>query len=339
MGENLLEDYLNARASKDELKKGLKKLSEAVFEETQHPLVFIIDELDRCRPTFAIELLERVKHIFDVPYLVFVFGINRDELCKSLSSIYGEINTDVYLRRFFDFEFQLQEVDSQAFAAHLIDQFQLGEAFQSLDNALDGAKPSWSYPGFKHSNDYDNFKAIVPKLWSALGLSLRDMDYGIRLLALLAKNLRPGSFSHPFLLAVMVALRFRKPEYYRQLKEGHFRASEFMDYFHAAVRQNPLQEELVSGLDRIEGLLYCFDDANDQRQNPGELALEELRKVRSASPNTSFSVISRRSQNADQYQLREMEQAIYEGRFAAINGRSLGELVALIDTYQTHVMT
>ena len=121
------------RATKDELKKGLEKLSEAVFKRLQHPLVFIIDELDRCRPTFAIELLERVKHIFDVPYLVFVFGINRDELCKSLSSIYGEINTDVYLRRFFDFGFQLQEVESQAFVEHLIDKFQLGEAFRSLD--------------------------------------------------------------------------------------------------------------------------------------------------------------------------------------------------------------
>ena len=56
-----------------------------MFQEIdEQPLIFIIDELDRCRPTFAIELLERVKHIFDVPNMVFVLGINRDELCKSL---------------------------------------------------------------------------------------------------------------------------------------------------------------------------------------------------------------------------------------------------------------
>ena len=42
-----------------------------------------------------IELLERVKHIFDVPNIVFVFGVNRDELCKSLKSIYGDIEADV----------------------------------------------------------------------------------------------------------------------------------------------------------------------------------------------------------------------------------------------------
>ena len=98
---DLLEEYFDQRATKDKLKEHLLKMSEAVFEETGHPLVFVIDELDRCRPTFAIELLERVKHIFDVPHIVFVFGLNRDELSKSLSSVYGDINTDVYLRRFF----------------------------------------------------------------------------------------------------------------------------------------------------------------------------------------------------------------------------------------------
>ncbi len=222
---DLVNEYLDVRATKDELKKGLEKLSEAVYNETEHPLVFIIDELDRCRPTFAIELLERVKHIFDVPYLVFVFGINRDELCKSLSSIYGEINTDVYLRRFFDFEFQLQEVDSQAFAAHLIGRFQLGEVFQPPNWALGGATQGLVPQVYRNPHYYGNFSLIVPSLWSSLGLSLRDMDSGIRLLALLARNIRPDAFSHPYLLAVMIALKFLKPEYYRQLRAGRFRTS------------------------------------------------------------------------------------------------------------------
>ena len=45
---DLLKEYLDQRASKDELKKHLEELSMKVAEETQHPLVFIIDELDRC---------------------------------------------------------------------------------------------------------------------------------------------------------------------------------------------------------------------------------------------------------------------------------------------------
>ena len=331
-GRNLLEDYLNARASKDELKKGLKKLSEAVFEETQHPLVFIIDELDRCRPTFAIELLERVKHIFDVPYLVFVFGINRDELCKSLSSIYGAIDTDVYLRRFFDFGFQLQEVESQAFAEHLIDKFQLGEAFRSLDKALGGQPRVWGYLGLSHTYDFNSYRVLVPRLWSALSLSLRDMDYGIRLLALLVRNIRPGVLSHPFLLTVMVALKFKKQEYYLQLRERSFRTSEIMDYLEGAIGAAALDNVLVPYLDTIEGFLYCAEYSRDWRHESGQAALEELERIFNPSSNASFSVISQRAQNADQNRIRGIVGAIRQGRELSIDGSSLGKLASLIDT-------
>ena len=127
--------YLEQRATKDSFKNQLGQLAELVTRETGHPLVFIVDELDRCRPTFAIELLERVKHIFDVSHIVFIFGLNRDELSKSLSSVYGAINTDVYLRRFFDFEFNLLEADSQGFTTQLIHRFQIADVFRQLAEA------------------------------------------------------------------------------------------------------------------------------------------------------------------------------------------------------------
>ena len=56
-------------------------MASAVNSKKRSAAESIIDELDRCRPTFAIELLERVKHIFDVPNMV-VLGINRDELAR-----------------------------------------------------------------------------------------------------------------------------------------------------------------------------------------------------------------------------------------------------------------
>ena len=132
---DLLREYREQRKTKTDLKGKLANMSTAVFEETERPLVFIIDELDRCRPTFAIELLERVKHIFDVPDLVFVFGVNRDELCSSLKSIYGEIDATVYLRRFFDMEFMLPDVDSVQFCRNLMAKFKLQEFFDSLDGS------------------------------------------------------------------------------------------------------------------------------------------------------------------------------------------------------------
>ncbi|UUS66001.1 MULTISPECIES: P-loop NTPase fold protein [unclassified Acinetobacter] len=68
------------------------------------PLVFIIDELDRCRPDFAIRLIERVKHFFDIPKIVFVLVMNKPQLSQSVQNFYGyeaEITAD-YFEKFID---------------------------------------------------------------------------------------------------------------------------------------------------------------------------------------------------------------------------------------------
>ena len=323
-----LESYLSQRTSKVELRRKLTDLSGKVSEETGHPLVFIVDELDRCRPTFAIELLERVKHIFDVPHIVFVFGLNRDELTKSLSSVYGDINTDVYLRRFFDFEFNLPEADSSGFVTHLINKFQLDQVFQDL--RVQGNFDTSIY-------DFQNCATVFPKLWSALGLSLRDIDYSTRLLALLARNLPVRTSTHPFLLGILIAMKFKKPEFYHSMATGNFLTSEIMDYIDGELRRDLIDYELPSFLDRSEGLLYCADSTSRNRGHLGEAALVELQSVGDGSSETSFSVISRRAQKADQQQLAGISQAIHDGRRIPVNARELGRLATLIDTYQTEL--
>ena len=322
-----LDAYLEQRATKDQLKNQLAQLSDEVARETGHPLVFIVDELDRCRPTFAIELLERVKHIFDVPHIVFVFGLNRDELSKSLSSVYGDINTDVYLRRFFDFEFNIPEADSQGFALHLMDKFMLGQVFHSL---------SAEARNNIHVYDFQNYKAVFPKLWSALGLSLRDIDYSIRLLALLTKNVPVGTHTNPFVLGILIGMKFKKPEFYHSLAAGNFLTSKIMDYIDGELRHDLIDNDLSYSLDRSEGFLYCADSLNVRRSDPGEAALTELQRVGGDSSDISFSVISKRAQNADQRQLDRICQAIDDGR-GYIDAKRLGELATLIDTYQTEL--
>ncbi len=62
-----------------------------------------IDELDRCKPTFAIDTLETIKHYFDIPGLAFVFGIDMMQLSHAISQRYGErYDSGGYLSKFFD---------------------------------------------------------------------------------------------------------------------------------------------------------------------------------------------------------------------------------------------
>ena len=324
--KTFLDAYLEQRATKETLKNKLTELSGKVANKTGHPLVFIVDELDRCRPTFSVELLERVKHVFDVPNLVFVFGLNRDELSKSLQSVYGEIDSNVYLRRFFDFEFNLSETDSRAFTWHMMNKFQLVEAFRRIGRA----DPFYLY-------DHDDYLTVLPSLWSALGLSLRDIDYGTRLLALLDRNIRVGGFRHSSLLAILITMKFKRPEFYHALIAGDFRTSEIMDYIDEESRHGLTEVALSYYLDRSEGFLYCVDNANPKGQAGGQAASTELEQVLTDSPGTGFRVISRRAQNADQQQIDRIRQAIDQGRRLGMDVRVFRHLAALIDTYQAEL--
>ena len=89
--------------------------------ELGKPLVIMIDELDRCRPSYAIELLEVAKHLFAVDNVVFVLAVNRAELVHSVKALYGSgFDAEGYLRRFFDLDFQLPEPDRKRFVSDLL---------------------------------------------------------------------------------------------------------------------------------------------------------------------------------------------------------------------------
>lgn len=72
------------------------------------PIVIVIDELDRCRPTYAVKLLEEIKHLFDVPGIVFVLALHREQLRHSIAGAYGAgFDGGAYLKRFIDREYRL----------------------------------------------------------------------------------------------------------------------------------------------------------------------------------------------------------------------------------------
>lgn len=79
---------------------------------TQHaPIFVVIDELDRCRPPYALSLLEDIKHLFDVPGVVFVIALHGDQLERSVHAVYGEqFDAQGYMRRFFTRPYRLRRL-------------------------------------------------------------------------------------------------------------------------------------------------------------------------------------------------------------------------------------
>ena len=79
-------------------------------EEQKPPLVFIIDELDRCRPTYALSVLERMKHVFDADGVCFVLVTHLAELTAMVQRAYGLIDAGSYLEKFYHRRFDFAKL-------------------------------------------------------------------------------------------------------------------------------------------------------------------------------------------------------------------------------------
>lgn len=131
-------DLLNESVDKYiEQQQSIKEFRDALQEyvidvSSDKPIIFIIDELDRCKPDFAVKMLERIKHLFTIENIVFVLAIDREQLGHSIRGFYGSdlINADDYLRRFIDLQYDLpatiQVVDS--IVDSVIDRFEFSKS-------------------------------------------------------------------------------------------------------------------------------------------------------------------------------------------------------------------
>jgi len=106
-----VEKYKERKNARIEFKNALENYTQE-FKIPKQIFMFI-DELDRCRPTFAIETLERVKHYFDVERFQFVLMLDSTQLSHSIKVLYGnDCDTVGYLRRFVDVEFNMTDPNS-----------------------------------------------------------------------------------------------------------------------------------------------------------------------------------------------------------------------------------
>lgn len=130
LGVNLVEWGERINEIKDENEKKLKEFDK-MFNFTQiiekvrtklkeisekGTIVFIVDELDRCIPSYAIKVLERLHHVFyDLENIVVVISIDRRQLENSVEKMFGikdasiSIDTDKYLKKFIDFSLVLDD--------------------------------------------------------------------------------------------------------------------------------------------------------------------------------------------------------------------------------------
>lgn len=228
-----LSGHVEARKSVVEFRNVLQDTTATLSEGNgNRPLMIVIDELDRCRPSYAIELLEMAKHLFSVDRIVFVLSINRDQLAHSVRALYGgNFDAPGYLRRFFDIDFRLPEpsrdafIDAQLQATGIVDFFD-----QTPEN------PSYFYHVYyakevERKERGDSLRNMLLTFFGCSTLSLRTVGQAINRLGLLYATL--GSHQQDYALATTVALVFRTidPDNYHRFNRGEATDLEVVNTF------------------------------------------------------------------------------------------------------------
>ena len=204
-------DVLNDLRGKDKLgdiqkevnlKELVREFINNLIEEHGNRLIIFVDELDRCKPDYAIRFLERIKHYFDDDRVTFVFSVSLSQLQWTVKSYYGtEFNATRYLDKFFDIQLTLPRVNYNVF----------------LKNWL-------------HMWD-DSLVALVGvEVIKYFGFSLRETERYIRLLKIIehaAKKIAEGFeeqnailFSTTYFVPIMVGLQMCDMKAYNAFVSG-----------------------------------------------------------------------------------------------------------------------
>ena len=108
----ILTQYTEEKKSLAELRKILVQVSTILRDNDNKKLIIIVDELDRCKPTYAVALFERIKHILEIDNLRVLLSFDQQQLEATIQKHYGsKIDSNRYLEKMFDLIVNLPDVD------------------------------------------------------------------------------------------------------------------------------------------------------------------------------------------------------------------------------------
>ncbi len=269
-------------------KSGLELVKEKVSESldeffckldekySDKSLVILVDELDRCRPDYAVQVLERVKHLFKDSRLSLVFAINKSELEKSVRQAYGDIDTSVYFEKFFTFSFRLPQIDVSSFL--------------ESDIAFDGNECQKVYYDLLCQMVKDSEKLIslrqverIFEYFEAVCMIVSDFD----------------AFTEaPYLIPVAVFSKVVDGGFFH----GFFEKGKISDYFNSVGNNNSKYQSVVYEKFRVYDSKYneyspvfkqmCLIDSSSEESRPGHYMGGNRRVKLCTSMNNGITIIA-----------------------------------------------
>lgn len=215
-----LEKYENSKKSIKSFREAISGLASSITDPSNpKPLVFIIDELDRCRPNYAIEILEKAKHFFNVDNIVFVLGADKKQLGSSIKAIYGEgLNVNGYLRRFMDFDYVLPPPNKGLFVKALFRKYSFNDYFSKKNTR-----------GVQYEGEQS--LTMFSELFEIYGLTLREQEHCCSLLSLSIRTTPENYNLFPLFLCFLIVLKVKDPDLYKELITGEIDVFDLLERF------------------------------------------------------------------------------------------------------------
>ncbi|WP_201536761.1 P-loop NTPase fold protein [Psychrobacter immobilis] len=266
--ELILKDHVEAEKSLKTLQTALTAIA------SQDPIIIFIDELDRCRPNFAVDMLEIIKHTFDVPDVSFVLITNTQQLKASINHCYGQaVDAQRYLDKFIKFRFELSSLSSRGYQSPVL---------ASKQHFFNLASEKKCLPADYLNDNY--FKAAIEDLVRYRSLSLREIETLILHIQIAQTLSESAIFSeqqhlgYKLLRLIGILLVCYRPELLDQVKKGIIDAKLLGEFL--GVKKLPTFESSVGVPKPFEVIMFiiakgCTENAEWYKPSEGKKELWE----------------------------------------------------------------
>ena len=216
-------------------------------------IVILIDELDRCRPSYAIDLLDKIKHLFSVKGYIFIIAVDDNQLTNYIKTVFGQdINTISYLRKFVDLRLSLPRPQTDMYCQMIRKKF----ALNNIDKYGTAA------------SDFADWASIY-------NLSLREAEQGLTELNFAIKIIDKETPYHDkmplWVCSFLIATKTAKHNlYYGFFCDGSIRLDHFLKPILEIISNHDNKEKLYNTilftfLDRSTiGLIKSFPELSKQ---------------------------------------------------------------------------
>ncbi|WP_409076068.1 P-loop NTPase fold protein (plasmid) [Pantoea sp. C3] len=251
--ENFIEEkLLNAEKEVEVLNHFKTAITKAAENKK---IIFIIDELDRARPDFSLDLIEKIKHVFKSKNIFFILAINKSQFINVIKKRYGNIDAETYLSKFIHFWFSLpNHYDNQS----------RSQTISTFINHINKTTPP--------NGDYNESLPLLAEILTLNNCSLRDAERCYSTLLIIAASGGSPARVYQYATAILVYLKIKKPEIFSKIKSKTTSVDEIERCINIEKIQSA-EKNYISSLIRTD--MYNQEQLNNALHNQERLLLKQ----------------------------------------------------------------